>query len=177
MASRMPLCAGRLMADTRIMRRTLVTGLLLLAALVGRPAPAAADVTAFWGFSPTPETRRTGGFAVGITVLVVGFEFEYGHTREAEMDGAPGLRTGMANAIFQTPTGNVQLYVTAGGGFYRETYRDRSETSFGTNIGGGVKFGLVGPLRARVDYRIFSLRGDPLYPTPKRLYAGLNLTF
>lgn len=159
------------------MQRTLIVALFVLATIAGTARPAAADVTAFWGFSPTPESRRTGGFAAGITVVLVGFEFEYGHTREAEIDGAPGVRTGMFNALLQTPTGNVQLYVTVGGGLYRESYRDRSETGFGTNIGGGVKFGLLGPLRARVDYRIFSLRGDPLYANPKRLYAGLNLAF
>lgn len=159
------------------MQRTIVIGVLAAAALLGRPAPASADITAFWGFSPTPETRRTGGFAFGVNLLVVGFEFEYGHTRESELEGAPGVRTGMVNALVQTPTSNVQLYVTAGGGFFRERYRDRSETGFGTNIGGGVKFQLAGPLRARIDYRIFNLRGDPLYPTPKRLYAGLNFSF
>jgi hypothetical protein len=159
------------------MRRTLTIALLALGALIGRPAPAAADITAFWGFSPTPESRRSTGFAVGINLLVVGFEFEYGNTREDELAGAPGVRTGMFNALVQTPTSKVQLYVTAGGGIYRETYRDVSETSVGTNFGGGVKMHLAGPLRLRVDYRIFALRGDPLYPTPKRLYAGLNLAF
>jgi hypothetical protein len=157
-------------------RHSLVATLALLC-LVGAPAPAAADITGFWGFSPTPASRRTGGFAVGVNLIVVGFEFEYGNTTESDLKGAPGLKTGMFNALVQTPTSGIQLYVSAGGGLYRETYRDRSETSVATNIGGGVKATLVGPLRLRVDYRIFSLRGDPLYPTPKRLYAGLNFSF
>ena len=29
------------------------------------------------------------------------------------------------------------------------------------NTGGGVKITLLGPLRVRVDYRVFTLRGEP----------------
>jgi len=159
------------------MSRTLSTTLVALALLISLPSPASADITAFWGFSPTPESRRLGGFAAGVTLAVVGFEFEYAHAVEDDLKGAPGLRTGMFNALVQTPTSDVQLYVTVGAGLYRERYRDLSETSVGTNIGGGVKFSLLGPLRIRIDYRIFSLRGDPLYANPKRLYAGANIAF
>ena len=60
---------------------------------------------------------------------------------------------------------------------YREQLDAREETSFGSNVGGGVKISLVGPLRLRFDYRLFSLRGDPLHRRPQRLYAGLNLAF
>jgi hypothetical protein len=40
-----------------------------------------------------------------------------------------------------------------------------------------VKISLVGPVRARVDYRIFKLRGEPVHDTVHRVYAGLNLKF
>jgi hypothetical protein len=46
-----------------------------------------------------------------------------------------------------------------------------------TNLGGGVKITLVGPIRARLDYRIFNLRGEPLHSTVHRVYAGFNLAF
>ena len=36
---------------------------------------------------------------------------------------------------------------------------------------------LTGPLRLRLDYRLFNLRGDPLYSTMHRFYGGLNLAF
>ena len=52
-----------------------------------------------------------------------------------------------------------------------------SETNVGMNVGGGVKMSLAGPLRLRFDYRVFTLRGTPLYPQPQRFYAGLNLKF
>ena len=53
----------------------------------------------------------------------------------------------------------VQLYVTIGGGYYRIRYEsiDVQDSGFGTNVGGGVKIDLVGPLRLRLDYRVFKL--------------------
>ena len=45
------------------------------------------------------------------------------------------------------------------------------------NTGGGVKISVLGPLRARLDYRVFKLRGAPLYSTVHRFYAGVNLGF
>ncbi len=53
----------------------------------------------------------------------------------------------------------VQLYATLGGGYYRIRYEpiDLQKTGFGTNLGGGVKIDLVGPLRLRLDYRVFKL--------------------
>jgi hypothetical protein len=36
---------------------------------------------------------------------------------------------------------------------------------------------LAGPLRARFDYRVFRLRGEPLHDVVHRLYVGANLTF
>jgi opacity protein-like surface antigen len=85
------------------------------------------------------------------------------------------------NVLLQTPRGvaPLQVYGTIGGGVYRERYAatDETDTGFGTNVGGGVKFDLVGPLRIRLDYRVFRLTGDTLNKTPKRFYAGANLSF
>jgi hypothetical protein len=159
------------------MKRTLVITILMLAALGLRPAPARADLTAFYGLSPKPDLRSARGIAIGISLIVVGFEFEYSNTAEDLVNAGPGLRTGMLNGLVQTPTSSMQFYLTAGGGFYRENYRDLQETSFGTNIGGGVKMKLAGPLRLRLDYRVFSLRGDPVYSTSQRFYAGANIAF
>jgi opacity protein-like surface antigen len=72
----------------------------------------------------------------------------------------------------------MQFYGTAGGGVYREELLDVSETNVGINVGGGVKMNLAGPLRLRLDYRIFTLRGaDVRHSKPQRFYAGLNLKF
>ncbi len=40
-----------------------------------------------------------------------------------------------------------------------------------------MKIKLAGPLRLRLDYRVFLLRGSPLYEKPQRFYAGINLGF
>ena len=53
---------------------------------------------------------------------------------------------------------------TPGGGVYHESCRSEpndDETNFGTNVGGGAKITLAGPLRLRLDYRVFTLRGTP----------------
>lgn len=153
--------------------RPVVLSVLMLAATV---TPAAADITAFWGLSPTPATRSVRGFAAGVTLVVFGFEFEFARTAEGVTDSAPSLTTGMINGVIQTPT-RTQFYVTAGGGVFREQLDGRSETLVGTNVGGGLKMPLVGPLRLRLDYRVFNLRGQPLHQNPQRFYAGVNLGF
>ncbi len=152
----------------------LLTVLLLLLF----PSTAAADLTAFLGVNPTPERRTVSGFAAGAGMLIVGFEVEYANTSEDAAVNAPRLRTFMVNGLLQTlPLGRVQFYGTAGAGAYRETLRDQSETNFGINVGGGVKLTLIGPLRLRLDYRVFTLSGEPRHANPQRFYAGLNLKF
>ncbi len=143
------------------------------------PTPASADLTAFVGANATPTNRPVRGFAGGVGLLIVGFEFEYADTIEDLETGAPSLRTGMANLLLQTPfpVSGLQFYGTAGAGLYRERLGKRQETHVGVNIGGGVKISLAGPLRLRVDYRFFTLRGEPLYSRSQRVYAGLNLVF
>lgn len=138
-----------------------------------------ADATVFLGTASAPSNRTTRGFALGAGLLVIGFEFEYGDTVKDEQDGAPSLRTGMGNLLIQTPfaIAGFQPYFTTGLGVYRESLGDLGETNFGFNNGGGVKISLIGPLRARVDYRIFSLRGSPIEDTVHRLYVGANVKF
>ncbi len=153
--------------------------ILVALAIVLAPAPAFADITAFLGVNPTPVSRPVKGFAAGIGLVIVGFEFEYASTSEDLLEGAPRLRTYMGNGLVQTPfpIAGMQFYATAGGGVYRESLADDTETHVGINVGGGVKVTLVGPLRLRLDYRVFTLRGTPRYDRPQRFYAGLNLKF
>lgn len=153
--------------------------LCVTTALLAAAAPAFADATAFIGNTATPSNRSVKGIALGMSLLIVGFEFEYAHTSEDDANAAPSLTTGMGNVLLQTPFPifGMQPYLTTGGGIYRETLVDAHETQFGVNTGGGVKISLLGPLRARVDYRVFNLRGSPLHATVHRVYAGVNLAF
>lgn len=143
------------------------------------PAPAAADLTAFIGVTPTPENRAVRGVAFGFGLLILGFEFEYANAIEDVVEGLPGLQTGSGNVLIQTPVeiSGVQFYGTAGGGLYRERLLTLQETHFTSNIGGGAKIRLAGPLRLRVDYRVFRLQGTPLHATYQRVYVGANVAF
>jgi hypothetical protein len=143
------------------------------------PSSAFADITGFVGTNRTPSNRLVKGFAIGTGLLVAGFEFEYSKTDEDLLAKAPRLRTFMFNGLAQTPipVARMQFYGTLGGGIYRETLSTTSETNFGINVGGGVKVTLLGPLRLRLDYRVFTLRGEPIHSKPQRFYAGLNLKF
>ena len=152
----------------------------MTAAVICASAPYAfADATLFIGTTTTPTNRAAKGIAIGAGLLVVGFEFEYASTSEDLAEGAPSLRTGMGNVYFQTPVAIARFrpYFTTGGGIYRETLDTAQETQFGVNTGAGVKISVIGPLRVRVDYRVFKLRGEPLFSTVHRFYAGANIGF
>lgn len=143
------------------------------------PTVASADATLFLGRNSAGDDRSVvRGFAVGVSLLIVGFEFEYAGTSEDLTDNTPSLRTTSGNVFVQTVgLPGFQLYLTTGGGFYRERLANDQTTAFVLNNGGGAKINLAGPIRARVDYRIFSLKGDPRHKTVQRIYAGLNLAF
>ena len=149
------------------------------ALLLVTSTPAFADATVFLGSTMTPANRPAKGIAIGVGLLIVGFEFEFSSTDETLDEAAPSLRTGMGNVLLQTPfpVAGMQFYVTTGAGLYRERLGTRQETQAGFNTGGGAKITLLGPIRARVDYRVFQLRGEPLHDVVHRVYAGLNLAF
>ena len=150
--------------------------LLPLILLLVSATPARADVTAFLGLSPTPDNHLLRGFSGGVSLIVIGFEFEYANLSEDDAEQLPGLKTYSGNVLVQTPT-STQLYATIGAGGYQEKLGDTQETHVGINIGGGVKIPLLGPLRVRVDYRVFQLRGAPIHSTYQRFYVGGNVAF
>ena len=152
--------------------------LVLLSAILAKPV--FADATVFVGPNQTPTNSPTSGVSLGLSLLIIGFEFEYASTREDRLTKAPALKTSMFNMLIQTPFSSLaglQFYATAGGGLYREQSVENLTTGIGSNLGGGVKVPLTGPFRLRLDYRLFSLKGSTLYPRPQRIYAGLNLSF
>ena len=153
---------------------------LVVALLLALPSTAFADLTAFFGVNGTPSNRMVRGFSGGLSLVIVGFEFEYANTSEDEDELAPGLKTYMVNGFVQTPfpIAGMQFYGTAGGGAFHESLLDDGETNVGMNVGGWVKVNVLGPLRLRLEYRIFTLRGDDVrHSRPQRFYAGLNLKF
>ncbi len=147
--------------------------------LVGAARPASADATLFLGTNTSPANRLVRGGALGAGLLVIGFEFEYANTTDDPPAGAPSLDTGIGNVLIQTPftIKGIQPYFTTGGGIYHEALGDRTDTGFTLNTGGGAKISLVGPIRVRVDYRVFKLGSGALASPAHRIYVGLNLTF
>jgi hypothetical protein len=154
---------------------------LTVALCLAAAAPSRADITAFIGANTTPVNRQVRGLAFGAGLLFVGFEFEYSNTSESTeaFTAAPALKTGMANLLLQAPIAifGFQPYFTTGGGIYREELDPHVRTGVSPNVGGGVKISLAGPLRLRVDYRVFKLGNGALYSPAHRIYAGLNLKF
>jgi opacity protein-like surface antigen len=150
----------------------------MLLTLLG-PTLAFADLTGFVGANMTPANRFVRGVSAGAGLLVVGLEFEYANTLDDTKALAPGLTTGMGNVLLQTPFAilGVQPYATTGAGLYRERLGTAQHTGLGFNTGGGVKISLVGPIRLRVDYRVFKLGSGALHSPAHRVYAGLNLKF
>ena len=157
--------------------RAALSAALALAFVSLTPAPASADATLFLGTTTSPSHRSVRGFALGASMLVLGFEFEYASTSEDPVIAAPSLKTTSGNVMVQTFPAHFQLYLTTGAGMYRERLGTDQETSALLNTGGGIKLSLAGPLRARVDYRIFNLKGNPRHSKVQRLYAGVTLAF
>ena len=158
------------------MRKTLLLAVLLMVSIPGR---AFADVTAFLGVNTTPTSRQTRGFAVGMGLLFVGFEFEYASTNEDLSAGAPSLKMGSGSVLLQTPiaVAGFQPYFETGAGYYQEELGAHTDGGFAVSTGGGVKVSLAGPLRLRVDYRIIKLGSGAVATPAQRIYAGLNLKF
>ena len=141
--------------------------------------PASADLTGFVGVNTTPSSRPVRGFGAGLSLLMLGIEFEYSDAALKDTTG-PRLQTGMANLLAQTPfviKSRLQFYGTVGAGLYREKVGVLQVTNRATNAGGGVKIALSGPVRLRIDYRTFRLLGTPTHRQQHRLYSGLNLGF
>ena len=89
------------------------------------------------------------------------------------------MKTYSGNVFVQTPVEvkGTQFYATAGAGGYQEYLGPLEETHASLNFGGGIKVRVLGPVRLRLDYRVFRLKGEPLYPTYQRFYAGANIAF
>ena len=161
-------------------RRLTLAAMLLL--VLSHTRPAFADATAFLGVHTNPERQQVRGFAGGVSLLIVGFEGEYATAGEDETDALPSLTTFSGNVFAQTPFPilGMRFYATTGVGVYRQELDaiDFKETNVVFNTGGGAKISLLGPLRARLDYRVLKLRGETLRDSViHRVYAGINLAF
>jgi hypothetical protein len=154
------------------MRTLLIRAGLLGIVLAGAATPARADATLFVGMDTEAASRPALGVAVGRCPGMFGFELEYAGTLGHPTEGKPSVRTVTANLLVQTtlPIHWTQFYGIAGFGVYGETIgngKGSGEIASG-DIGVGAKITLAGPLKLRLDYRVFLLgasrRGRKRYP-------------
>ncbi len=161
----------------RVSLRSLLLSVLVLA---GASSPAYADLTLFAGLQSSPEIRPATGISLGFGMLVVGWEVEIARATQQQDDAVPSLSTGTGSLYVQNPIpiGGVQFYAIAGAGLYRERLDlAYQQTDVHVALGGGAKIELAGPLKLRLDYRVFKLRDAVAPGNPQRIYAGLTLAF
>ncbi len=153
-------------------------GVLAAIMVLGFVRSAIADATAFIGATTTPANHAAKGIAIGTSIVIVGFEFEYSSSSDDPSAAVPSLKSGSGNLIVQAPLSAFQPYVTTGLSVYRETLEPMHQhTGLAPNIGLGFKMALIGPAGLRVDYRVFKLGSGALYSPAHRVYIGLNLKF
>ena len=138
------------------------------------------NATIFTGFVPTPAVRPTMGFAFGGGIAPTGFELELARTGSRLSKGAPALQTFMVSFFgsFPIPVKRLRVYGIGGIGLWNEQFEDgHGAGEFGKNLGIGALYEIAGPLKARLDYRVFffnsSQDATPVYAHPQRLTVGL----
>ena len=161
-------------------KQMMKTLLLVIASDRRRRRPALCRHHGFFGANTTPSNRPATGFAVGAGLLIVGFEFEYANTerrcqrRRAVAQDRHGQRPAADAGRHRAASSRTSRRAAASIGKSSARAATRASRS---DTGGGVKISLVGPLRLRVDYRVFKLGSGALTSPAHRIYAGLNLKF
>jgi hypothetical protein len=167
------------------MRRLLSRAAWLVALVLMNPVSARADATVLVGLTSVDALRPSYGFSFGYRPSAVGFEIEYLSTTPGDYS-AGGI---FASLIVQPVTiSKVQIFAVGGVGVWGEGFAGGKRTGVlnAGNVGGGVLVPLAGPLRLRLDYRLFLL-GEvakeevgaiaPGTKHPQRIAAGIHFAF
>lgn len=170
---------GSFVARVVLHQALLVAGLTL--GLILGASPARADLTVFGGFSSPSLPRPTIGFSLDFLCRMVCLEAEWART--AGGNASRYVATTGLNVFVNFPAtvNGVQWYATGGFG----TYSQSSTRGYPTakNIGVGTKLPLVGPLKVRLDYRVYFVNLDETQSRPAssfhshRVTSGLSLAF
>ena len=153
-----------------IIRSLCLRAAIAVACLMVCPRSAHADVTAFvGGMTPAGMRQVIGGSAGRFLSPSVGVELEVARAVWGDTRSRRRVDVFTVNYLIQTPTRRrrPQLYGSLGFGIYGETTSDgRGSGEVGVgSMGAGVKVRLAGPLRIRLEYRLFRL-GDPVDASP-----------
>jgi hypothetical protein len=161
----------------------------LVALVLMNPVSARADATVLVGLTLVDALRPSYGFSFGYRPSAVGFEIEYLSTLGQTTPGDYSAGGIFGSLIVQPVTiSNVQIFAVGGVGVWGEGFAGGKRTGVlnARNVGGGVLVALAGPLRLRLDYRLFLL-GEvseeevgaiaPSRKHPQRIAAGLYFRF
>jgi hypothetical protein len=168
------------------MRTVIVRAGLIVMLLAAAAAPASADATLSFGLQTTSAPHPTIAIAWGRWPGTVGFELEYAGTVGRATEARPSVGTITVNALVLTPVRvrSARVYALAGFGLYGEQGGGRGSGEVAAkDIGVGMKIPLSGPLKFRLDYRLFLLGpgdgspGSPRSHHPRRLSAAISLRF
>jgi hypothetical protein len=167
------------------MGRLLTRAAWLVALVLIDPVSARADATVLVGLTSVDDPRPSYAFSFGYRPSAVGFEIEYVSTMPGDYS-AGGI---FASVIVQPVTiSKVQIFTVGGVGVWGEGFEGGKRTGVLTagNIGGGALVPLSGPLRLRLDYRLFLL-GEvskeevgaiaPGTKHPQRIAVGIHVVF
>lgn len=171
------------------MRRSLSRAACLVVLMLMNPVSARGDATVLVGLTYVDALRPSYGFSFGYRPSVVGFEIEYLGTFGQTTPGDYSAGGIFASVIVQPVTiSHVQIFAVGGFGAWGEGFAGGKRTGVlnAGNVGGGVLVGLAGPLKLRLDYRLFLL-GEvaeaevgaiaPSRKHPQRIAAGLHFAF
>jgi len=157
----------------RVLAPLMMLGLSPAAATAQTPAPPV-NLTAFAGAAMTPDAHAVSGIGVGVRPQPgpVSIEFEYSRSQIDRARSVPSIMTLAANFLVQVPVrqSRFELYGAFGLGFYvLQPDRQSGDADSAWNFGGGAKVTLAGPVKLRMDYRVFRLA-----PIPGRHHSDLR---
>jgi hypothetical protein len=171
------------------LRRFLNRPAWLVALMIMIPVSARADGTVLVGLTSVGALRPSFGFSFGYRPSAVGVEVEYVSTFPQNSPGGYSAG-GIFGSVFVQPVtiSNVQIFAVGGVGVWGEGFTGGKRTGVlnAGNVGGGVLVALAGPLKLRLDYRLFLLGQvseaevgaiAPSRKHPQRIAAGLHFTF
>ena len=166
------------------MRRLLIAAWLLALVLVN-PVSASADATFLVGLTSVEGLRPSFAWSFGYRPSAVGVEVEYLTTRPGDYSAG-----GIFGSVIVVPMtiAKAQIFFVGGVGVWGEGFDEGKRTGVlsAVNVGGGVLVGLAGPLKLRLDYRLFRLGEvskeeigaiSPSSKHPQRIAAGLHFRF
>jgi hypothetical protein len=154
------------------MRPRLPVAAIALAGCLLVPTAAYAGATVFLGRNSGGDDRSVvRGLVFGASLSSSASSSEYANSSEDLTEFRPALRTTSGNVLVQTFDSRVPAL------FHdrRRTLSERlgtDEESAMLSNGGGGKVNLAGPLRVRIDYRVFNLKENPRHRTVQRIYAA-----